>query len=150
MEDLIMSEEEIDAFLAEPITAQLATNGPTIRPMWYQWEEGAFWIISGEWAKLLGRVQKDPEVALNVDVGDFANGNVKQVTAYGAVEILEYDIPRGRRMLHRYLGPDEENWSSAPDDYRGYISEPGPPGIVWLKLVPRKLTGLDFGYEPKR
>jgi hypothetical protein len=29
-----MTAEEIDAFLASPITAQLATNGPTIRPMW--------------------------------------------------------------------------------------------------------------------
>jgi Pyridoxamine 5'-phosphate oxidase len=137
---------DIDAFLAEPITAQVATNGPTIRPMWYQWEEGAFWMISGAWAKLFARVQQDPEIAVCVDVGEFDRGRVLQVCAYGAVEIVEYDIPRGRRMLHRYLGPDEEAWSSEPDDYRGYLREPGPPGITWLKLTPRRLIAQNFSF----
>jgi nitroimidazol reductase NimA-like FMN-containing flavoprotein (pyridoxamine 5'-phosphate oxidase superfamily) len=150
MEELIMSPEEIDEFLAEPITGQLATNGPTIRPMWYQWEDGAFWIISGPWAKLLGRVQKDPEVALCIDVGDFESGQVKQVCVYGAVEIRDYDVELVRRMLHRYLGPDEESWSDSPDDYRGYLKEGGPGGGVLLRLVPRKMTALNFTYARVR
>jgi hypothetical protein len=145
-----MSPEQTEAFLAEPITAQLATNGPTIRPIWFHWEDGAFWIISGPWAKLFGRVQSDPEIALCVDIGDFAGGIVKQVCAYGAVTVEPYDVPRARRMLHRYLGPDETSWSDAPDDYRAYLRDGGPEGGVLLRLVPRKLIALDFSYARVR
>ena len=148
--ELVMTPAEIDSFLGEPITAQLATNGPTIRPIWYQWEEGAFWIISGPWAKLFTRVQKDPEVAVCVDVGDFTNGRVMQVCAYGAAELTPYDVERARRMLHRYLGPDEESWSDAPDDYRAYLRDGGPPGAVLLKMTPRKVIGLNFTYARAR
>lgn len=52
-------------------------------------------------------------------------------------------------MLRRYLGPNDEKWSDSPDDHRGYLAEPGPPGIVWLKLVPKKMTGMNFSYEPR-
>src|SRR4051794_13093520 len=97
--DLVMPQEEVDEFLASPITAQLATNGPTIRPMWFQWEDRAFWIISGPWAKLFARVHADPKVAMCVDVGDFDSGTIKQVCAYGEVEIAPYDVDLVRRML---------------------------------------------------
>lgn len=140
---------DVDAFLAEPLTARVATNGPTVRPLWYHWEDGAFWIINGPWAKLFERVQKDPKIALVVDVYERDTGRVLQVMASGAVEITPYDIPRARRMLHRYLGPDEASWSTAPDDYPGYLREPGPPGAVWLKLVPRKLSPFNFSYAKK-
>jgi hypothetical protein len=33
---------DVDAFLAQPLTARVATSGPTVRPTWYLWEEGAF------------------------------------------------------------------------------------------------------------
>jgi nitroimidazol reductase NimA-like FMN-containing flavoprotein (pyridoxamine 5'-phosphate oxidase superfamily) len=150
MVELVMSPAEVDSFLAEPITAQLATNGPTIRPIWYHWEDGAFWIISGPWAKLFTRVQSDPEIALCVDVGDFDGGRVMQVCAYGAAEVTPYDLERVRRMLHRYLGPDEDSWSDSPDDYRAYLRDGGPPGAVLLKLVPRKLIALNFSYARAR
>jgi hypothetical protein len=148
--ELQMTEAQIEAFLAEPITAQLATNGPTIRPIWFHWENGAFWVISGPWAKLFTRVQTDPKIALCVDVGDFDGGIVKQVCAYGSVTVEPYDVELARRMLHRYLGADESTWSDAPDDYRGYVRDGGPPGGALLRMVPRKLTGLDFTYARVR
>jgi hypothetical protein len=150
VDDLMMSAEEIDEFLAAPITAQLATNGPTIRPVWFQWEGGAFWLISGPWSKLFARVHSDPEVALCVDVGDFESGRVMQVCAYGSVDIRDYDVERVRRILHRYLGPDEESWSGSPDDYRGYLRDGGPPGAKLLRLEPRKLTALNLSYARRR
>src|SRR5262249_17866648 len=91
VENLAMSPEEVDDFLSGPLRGQLASNGPTIRPLWYQWEDKAFWIISGPWAKLHRRVQKDPGVAFCVDVGDFDSGIVKQVIAHGSVQIHDYD-----------------------------------------------------------
>ena len=148
--DLIMSREEIEEFLAEPITAQLATNGPTIRSVWFEWQDGAFWIISGPWAKLFTRVQKDPKVALGIDYSDFEGGRVVQVNVYGEVEIRDCDVELVRRMLRRYLGDDEESWSDAPDDYRGYLRDGGPPGAVLLRLEPRKMMGFNFSYARAR
>jgi nitroimidazol reductase NimA-like FMN-containing flavoprotein (pyridoxamine 5'-phosphate oxidase superfamily) len=144
---MVGPEFDIDAFLAEPLTARVATNGPTVRPLWYHWEDGCFWIINGPWAKLYTRVQRDPAVSLVVDVYERDTGRVLQVIASGEVQITPYDIPRARRMLHRYLGPDEASWSTAPDDYPGYLREPGPPGAVWLKLTPKKLLPFNFSYQ---
>jgi hypothetical protein len=59
-----MSSFPVDEFLAQPLTARVATAGPTVRPAWYLWEDGAFWLLSGPWARLLGRVRQDPVLAL--------------------------------------------------------------------------------------
>jgi nitroimidazol reductase NimA-like FMN-containing flavoprotein (pyridoxamine 5'-phosphate oxidase superfamily) len=95
---------DVDAFLRRPLTARLATNGPTVRPVWFLWEEGAFWVLTGPWARLLGRVRADPEVALVVDECEPASGLVRQVIARGRAELLPFDVARGRRKLVRYLG----------------------------------------------
>lgn len=144
---MVGPEFDVDAFLAEPLTARVATNGPTVRPLWYQWEGGCFWLISGPWAKLFSRIQRDPEISLVVDVFENDKGRVLQVIASGAVEITPYDIPRARRMLHRYLGPNEAAWSTKPDDYPGYLRAPGPPGAQWLRLKPRKFLPFNFSYQ---
>ena len=97
----------VDSFLAQPLTARVATNGPTVRPTWFLWEDGAFWILTGPWSRLLARAGADPAIALVVDVCDLATGLVRQVIARGTAEILPFDVPRGRRKLTRYLGADE-------------------------------------------
>lgn len=138
---------DLDAFLAEPLIANLATNGPTVRPMDYQWEDGAFWIICGPWARLFERIKKDPMIALVIEVSEYdRGGRILQVMASGSVEITPYDIPRAHRMLTRYHGPDSGQWSTTPTDYPSYLREPGPEGAVWLKLKPRKLLTFNFSY----
>ena len=113
-------------------------------------EDNAFWIISGPWAKLHQRIQKDPRVAFCVDIGDFDSGIVKQVIAHGSVQMHDYDVERARRLLYRYLGPDEDAWSDSPDDYRSYLRDGGPPGAVFLRLEPVKMTALNFSYARTR
>jgi Pyridoxamine 5'-phosphate oxidase len=101
---------DVDTFLAQPLTARVATSGPTVRPTWYLWEDGTFWILTGPWATLPARVQADPAIAIVVDVCDLATGLVQQVIARGRAEILPFDVARGRRKLSRYLGQDETRW----------------------------------------
>ncbi len=50
---------DVDAFLARPLAARVATDGPTVRPVWYLWEDRSFWILTGPWTKLYGRVRAD-------------------------------------------------------------------------------------------
>jgi nitroimidazol reductase NimA-like FMN-containing flavoprotein (pyridoxamine 5'-phosphate oxidase superfamily) len=135
---------DVDAFLARPLTARLTTNGPTVRPVWYQWEDGAFWVFTGPWAKWFTRVQTDPSIALIIDTCDLDSGEILQVIAHGRVEIEDWDVDRGRRMLARYLGEDDASW---PEDYRAYLSEPLLEGLSWVRLPPEKLISNDFSFQ---
>ncbi|MDT0345186.1 pyridoxamine 5'-phosphate oxidase family protein [Streptomyces litchfieldiae] len=137
---------DVDAFLAQPLTARVATGGPrpTVRPTWFLWEDGAFWILTGPWARLLGHVRTAPAIALVVDVCEPATGLVRQVIANGRAEVLPFDVPRGRRKLSRYLGPDEDAWD---ERFRHYLYEdPARIGTIWLRLRPDSLVAKDLSY----
>jgi hypothetical protein len=137
-------EFEVDAFLSRPLTARIATNGPTVRPTWFLWEEQAFWILTGPWARLLHRVQANPVIALVVDECNLATGVVRQVIARGQAEILPFDVPRGRRKLTRYLGADETRWDQR---FRCYLlDDPAKAGTSWLRLRPDSLIAKDLSY----
>ncbi|SEO58683.1 pyridoxamine 5'-phosphate oxidase family protein [Amycolatopsis saalfeldensis] len=133
---------DVDEFLAQPLTARVATAGPTVRPTWYLWEDNAFWILSGAWSRLPGRILATPRIALTVDVCDVTTGLVRQVGASGDAEIRPFDVPRGRRKLARYLGPDERRWDPR---FRGYLHE--DDRTVWVRLAPASLRGHDLSYR---
>ena len=135
----------MDAFLQQPLTARIATSGPTVRPVWFLWEEGAFWTLTGPWARLFDRVKDDPSVALVVDECDLATGRVRQVIARGRAELVPFDVPRGRRKLARYLGSDEALWDARFVHY--LHDDPGERGTMWLRLVPDSLTAKDLSYS---
>jgi Pyridoxamine 5'-phosphate oxidase len=136
---------DVDAFLAQPLTARVAASGPTVRPTWYLWEDEAFWILTGPWATLAARVRADPAVAIVVDVCDLATGLVRQVIARGRAELLPFDVARGRRKLRRYLGVDEARWD---DRFRHYLlDDPAEKGTVWLRLRPDSLVVSDLSYS---
>lgn len=138
-------EFDIDVFLSQPLTARVATSGPTVRPTWFLWEDGSFWILTGPWARLLNRVQTDPSIALVVDVCEVATGLVRQVIARGQAEILPFDVPRGRRKLSRYLGADDAKWD---DRFRHYLLDDlAERGTVWLRLRPDSLVAKDLSYS---
>jgi nitroimidazol reductase NimA-like FMN-containing flavoprotein (pyridoxamine 5'-phosphate oxidase superfamily) len=136
---------DVDAFLAQPLTARVAASGPTVRPTWYLWEDEAFWILTGPWATLPARVRTDPAIAIVVDVCDLATGLVRQVIARGRAEILPFDVARGRRKLSRYLGEDETRWDRR---FRHYLlDDPAEKGTVWLRLRPDSLVASDLSYS---
>ncbi|QUQ70809.1 pyridoxamine 5'-phosphate oxidase family protein [Kutzneria sp. CA-103260] len=137
-----MTDLDVDEFLAQPLTARIATNGPTVRPVWYLWEDGVFWLLSGPWAKLLSRVREDPRVALVIDVCDVTTGLTRQVIARGKATVEPFDVARGRRKLTRYLGPDESLWDNR---FRRYLHD--DVGTVWLRLVPESLQANDLSYS---
>ena len=137
-----MSGFDVDEFLALPLTARVATDGPTVRPTWYLWEESAFWILSGPWSRLPQRVGTRPRIALTVDVCELDTGVVRQVVATGDARLRPFDVARGRRKLVRYLGDDEERWDPR---FRAYLHD--NPGTVWVHLRPSKLVAKDLSYQ---
>lgn len=135
---------DVDTFLSRPLVARVATNGPTVRPTWFLWEDHAFWILTGSWAKLVDRVRADPALAIVVDECDLTTGIVRQVIGRGPAELLPFDVPRGRRKLSRYLGADETNW--APRFRRYLRDDPSEKGTTWLRLCPALLAVKDLSY----
>lgn len=141
---MVMGKPEIDTFLARPLTARVATNGPTVRPTWFLWEEQAFWILTGPWARLADLIRADPATALVVDECNLATGLVRQVIARGQAEILPFDVPRVRRKLTRYLGADEACWDQR---FLRYLrDDTAENGAVWLRLRPDSLIAKDLSY----
>ncbi|MFR9803021.1 pyridoxamine 5'-phosphate oxidase family protein [Pseudonocardia sp. RS010] len=136
---------DVDEFLQAPLTARVATSGPTVRPTWFLWEDGAFWILTGPWSRLPGHVEADPRVALTIDVCDVSSGLVRQVIARGRGVLMPFDVARGRRKLVRYLGADEMRWDSRFRDY--LAGEPGARGTVWLQVRPERMTAADLSYR---
>ena len=134
---------DLDAFLVQPLVCHLATSGPTVRPVWFLWEDGFFWVLSGPWSALPSRVRADPAVALVVDTCDLITGETVQVAARGSAEVLTFDADRGERMLARYLGPDQGTWDPR---FRRYLRD--EPSAVWIKVRPTRIRFVDLSYEP--
>lgn len=113
---------DVDSFLQQPLTARLATHGPTVRPVWFLWEDGAFWVLTGPWTRLFHRVREDPAVALVVDECDPATGLVRQVIAGGG--------PRSCRSTSLGGGASSR--------------------AVWGRLEPASVSAQDLSYAVAR
>ncbi|MFE5118528.1 pyridoxamine 5'-phosphate oxidase family protein [Streptomyces sp. NPDC056669] len=135
---------DVAAFLARPLVARLATEGPRVRPVWFLWEDHAFWVLTGPWARLAERLAHDPVFELVVDSCDLATGTVHQVIARGRGRVVDFDTDRGRRKLTRYLGEREELWD-ARFSLRG---DPSARGTRWALLVPDTLWIADLSFRP--
>lgn len=144
-----MTHERIDAgfdlegFLGQPLVARVATvgrGGPVVRPIWYLWEEGAFWWLTGGWSKLEEQLQRDPRVAIVVDTCDLSRGEVLQVTAQGTAEVRPFDPDRARRWAARYLGPDEGSWGRFRDSVFDDAS------TRFVRLAPESIRARDLSY----
>jgi hypothetical protein len=98
----------------------------------------------GAWIVLVV-VSADPGLALTADICDIDTGLVRQVIARGQAEIHPFDVPRGQRMLSRYLGPDVGRWDSR---FRRYLhADPAARGTIWIRLKPASLSARDLSYR---
>lgn len=117
-----------------------------MRPTWFLWEEGEFWILTDPAARLGKLVRERPEVALVVDECDLTTGLVRQVIARGQAEVRPFDLARALRKLRRYLGADEEMWDPR---FRSYVQgDPAERGVAWVCVRPERMVVKDLSYVP--
>ena len=102
--------QDVAAYLAQPLVARVATSGPTVRPVWFLWEDEHFWWLTGAWSALAQRLAEDPTVALVIDTCDLATGTVLQVSVKGVAVVVPLERGRAVRKLARYLGDDPGKW----------------------------------------
>lgn len=128
--------------LAQPLVARVATVRPRVRPVWFLFDDGCFWWLTGPWTTLPDEVASDPRVSLVVDTCDLTTGNVRQVVAHGPAEVVAFDRDRARRKLTRYLGDDEAAW-----DPRFRATLDGADGARFCRLEPVRLIARDLSYR---
>jgi nitroimidazol reductase NimA-like FMN-containing flavoprotein (pyridoxamine 5'-phosphate oxidase superfamily) len=132
---------DLEGFLAQPLVARVATAGPTIRPVWYLWEDGCFWWLTGRWTTLPELLRENPHVAFVVDTCDLDTGRVLQVIASGEAEIVPFDPGRARRKLVRYLRADERLW-----DERFTAGTFEDAATRFARLAPATLRARDLSF----
>ena len=133
---------DVDAFLARPLVARLATAGPAVRPIWYLWEGGSFWWLTGSYSRLAEILRSDPRVALVVDTCDLGTGQAQVVSARGRADVVPLDRARATRKLSRYLGADEALWD---ERFRAALSD---PETRLVQLAPISVRAWDRSFHP--
>lgn len=134
-----MSKEDMNAFLARPIIARIATvraNGsPQVVPMWFLYEDGVMYMSTRTYAAKVKHLQKNPRVAIVVDemVAPMKN---KVVTIEGTVEVLTTGVKEmTTKLYHKYAGVE----GSATPQAQQSINTPR----VILKITPKKIETMD-------
>ncbi|MDP9342942.1 MAG: pyridoxamine 5'-phosphate oxidase family protein [Actinomycetota bacterium] len=134
-----LERDELDAFLAEPRLAHLATvsadGHPSIRPVWFLWADGAFWFTTRLEVRRGGRdIAAGREVAVSIASDERP---YRAVLARGRPEVWKDDVPAWlERIAVRYGEPEGKSWLSRA------LTE---PDRVAFRLVPDVLLTWDYG-----
>ncbi len=138
-----LTAKEIDALLAKPIVARLATvspdGSPYVVPVWQQWDGKAMWIIPRERSAFVEHVRLEPRVC--VSCADDGPGH-SRVTIQGEAQIVEGPVGMSGKMLEianemarRHLGPDGPAYLAHTADRPRYL----------LKINPERITSWRGG-----
>lgn len=130
-----------------PLIANLATcdaDGiPRNAPVWYHWEEGALYMLSDETSSSARRILHNPQIAVEVVEYDNGQGVMRHVGLRGRATVAAMDQALFRRLLARYLGPDETLWN--PWFIANVARIPDPSGRL-IRLVPESIFTNDVSF----
>jgi nitroimidazol reductase NimA-like FMN-containing flavoprotein (pyridoxamine 5'-phosphate oxidase superfamily) len=130
-----------------PLVAFLASceadGAPRNAPMWYHWEGGALFLLSEDGASSLRRIGHDPRVAVEIVDYDNGRGIMRHLGLRGRASVLPMDEGIFRRLLGRYLGPDESSWNPWFIETVARVSDPS--GRL-IRLVPDSMFTNDVSF----
>jgi hypothetical protein len=132
--------------LLKPLMANLATvaadGSPRNAPVWFQWEDGALWMLGSEGNASVGRIAADPRVAVEIVDYDNARGVLRHLGFRGRASIEPMDTGLFRRLLTRYLGPPE-TWNGW---FIAEIAHIDDPSGRLIRLVPETTFTNDVSF----
>ncbi len=139
---IMMTPEELDAFLATERTCRVATvsadGAPHVSTLWFAWDGTSVWLYSITRSKRWADLRADPRVAVVVDTGE-EYGELRGVELSGTVEFVgeaprtgepcpELAVPE-KLFARKLFGMDE-----MPHDGRH----------GWIRLTPDAIASWDF------
>jgi nitroimidazol reductase NimA-like FMN-containing flavoprotein (pyridoxamine 5'-phosphate oxidase superfamily) len=104
-----MTASEIAEFLTgRALIARIGTispdGWPAVNPVWFEYENGAFYIVTKELTGFCQNLTRDPRAVLCIDSPE---PPYRRLILRGRAQFMEENwIERGRRGVLRYLGPD--------------------------------------------
>ncbi|WP_435240825.1 pyridoxamine 5'-phosphate oxidase family protein [Streptomyces cucumeris] len=143
---IMMTRDELDAFLTEQRVCRVATVGADGRPhvsaLWFGWDGTALWLYSLTRSRRWAQARRDPRIAVVVDDGH-GYGELRGAELSGEAVAVgeaprsgapcpELDTPE-RLFAAKYFGLD-----TMPYDGRH----------AWLRLVPETVVSWDFRKLP--
>jgi len=132
--------------LSRPLVASLATvtasRHPRTTPVWFTWENDALWMLSDVSASSAQRIAANPAVAVDIVDHDNAAGILRHLGLRGRASLEPMDKPLFRRLLTRYLGPDEaqNQW------FIQNVARIDDPGGRLIRLVPDSTFTNDVSF----
>lgn len=136
-----MTKAQIDAFLAPPRHAIVATNRadgpPQVTPVWYLYEEDRMYISAGAGTVKVQHLRRDPQVTICVDGG---HPDARYVILQGAVTILEPSDPLQEQMRWRII----RHYHATEEEARRYYASMRDFVSVLIVLTPEKIISQDF------
>ncbi|MGV9881239.1 pyridoxamine 5'-phosphate oxidase family protein [Streptomyces sp. NPDC003006] len=139
---IMMTPDELDAFLATERTCRVATvsadGAPHVSTLWFAWDGTSLWLYSITRSKRWADLIRDQRIAVVVDTGE-EYGELRGVELSGAVDFVgesprtgepcpELDVPE-RLFARKLFGLDE-----MPHDGRH----------AWIRLTPDAIASWDF------
>ncbi|WP_405655358.1 pyridoxamine 5'-phosphate oxidase family protein [Streptomyces sp. RK9] len=139
---IMMTPDEVDAFLASERTCRVATvspgGAPHVSALWFAWDGTSLWLYSITRSKRWAELRRDPRVAVVVDAGE-QYGELRGVELTGTAEVVgevprtgepcpELDLPE-RLFARKNFGLEE-----MVHDGRH----------AWLRLTPDAIASWDF------
>ncbi len=124
------------AILNMPLMANLATSsdqGPRNAPVWFVWEEDALWMLGSTSSKSVNRLLADPRCAVEIVHFICDEGVLLHLGFRGSATVEAMNAHRFRRLLQKYLGPNEASWNPW---FVQTIAQIDDPDGRWIKLVP--------------
>lgn len=138
---------DLAEFLSRPLFGYLATAsdaGPRVSPVWFLWEGETIWIMGNrETDSFPTRIKQDPRSALTIVDFDRNKGLVHHVGMRGRARIVPFDKERAKRLLHRYLGRQEDHW-----DAQRFIEPLDDANNVFIRFEPETVVARDQSFRP--
>jgi hypothetical protein len=114
-----------------------------VTPVWFLWERGMFWWLTGAWSRLPERLREEPRLALVIDTCNLASGEILQVGVRGTAALVPLDRGLALRKLSKYLGYDRSAWPR-----ERFLAPLDDPGSALICLRPDRrpvLKDLSYG-----
>ncbi|MEV0280340.1 pyridoxamine 5'-phosphate oxidase family protein [Streptomyces sp. NPDC050610] len=144
---IMMSEAELDDFLAEERTCRVATvgpdGGPHVSTLWFAWHEGSLWLYSITRSKRWADLRRDARLAVVIDAGE-EYGELRGVELSGTA-VFVGEAPRTGEPCPELDAP--ERLFAAK--HFGLDAMPYDGRHAWLRLTPESVVSWDFRKLPR-
>lgn len=140
------TEFDPELVFSRPLIAMLATvtdaGEPRNAPVWFAWEEGALWMLSHAGSSSARRLAANPNAAVEIVDYDNAAGILRHLGLRGRASVEPMDSALFRRLLNRYLGPEDQQNTWFIDN----VARVNDPEGRLIRLAPDTIFTNDVSY----